>query len=52
MVVTMMCCAISKPPKITGDVCEMYGEAYRLKLSDLSKDQLIKVIGFLSTLER
>ncbi len=45
-------CHIKTPGGISGDVCEMYGKAYRLKLDDLSKDQLIKVIGFLSTLGR
>lgn len=45
-------CHIKTPGGISGDVCEMYGKAYQLKLGDLSKDQLIKVIGFLSTLER
>lgn len=45
-------CHIKTPGGISGDVCEMYGKAYRLKLGDLSKDQLIKVIGFLSTLGR
>ncbi|KFW97554.1 hypothetical protein [Pectobacterium carotovorum] len=37
---------------IRGDVLEGYGDTYNLKLSGLSKDQLIKLAGFISTLER
>jgi hypothetical protein len=37
---------------MTGDVSEGYGDTYKLKLDALSKDQLIRVVGFLSTLER
>lgn len=46
----VMCCF--KSQGITGDVAEGYQNTYKLKLHDLSKDQLIKVVGFLSTLER
>lgn len=52
MVVTMMCCVISKLPERLQGMCVMHGEEYRLKLGELSKDQLMKVIGFLSTLDR
>lgn len=37
---------------VSGDVEERYGDAYALKLAGLSKTQLIKITGFLSTLER
>ncbi|WP_051225651.1 hypothetical protein [Photorhabdus temperata] len=49
------CCGVMcsiKVQGISGDVAEGYGETYKLKLHDLSKDQLIKIVGFLSNLER
>ena len=37
---------------LSGEVAEGYGNTYKLKLDALSKDQLIKIVGFISTLER
>lgn len=37
---------------MSGDVAEWHNGTYRVKLHDLSKDQLIKLVGFMSTLER
>ncbi|EDM7166968.1 hypothetical protein CV935_22690 [Salmonella enterica subsp. enterica serovar Litchfield] len=45
-------CQIKTNHGITGKVDDTKGVIYRLELDDLNKDQLIKLIGFISTLER
>ena len=45
-------CHISTVAGLSGKVDEIYGKAYRFEIDGLSKDQLIKLAGFLSTLER
>lgn len=45
-------CHIKTNYGLTGKVDDMKGAIYSLELDDLNKDQLIKVIGFISTLER
>ncbi|ECO4313582.1 hypothetical protein AB0001_004784 [Salmonella enterica] len=37
---------------LSGKVDDAKGSLYRLEVEDLSKDQLIKLVGFVSTLER
>ena len=48
---TNVLCSITTKYGIKGDVTDRYG-GYQLNLNQLSKDQLIKVVGILSTLER
>lgn len=48
---TNVLCSITTSHGIKGDVTDRYG-GYQLNLSQLSKDQLIKVVALISTLER
>ncbi|CAH0297146.1 hypothetical protein SRABI13_04257 [Erwinia aphidicola] len=48
---TNVLCGITSAHGIRGDVTDRYG-GYQLNLTDLSKDQLIKVVGLISNLER
>lgn len=45
-------CYIGTDAGLSGKVDEVYSGAYRLTIGDLDKTQLIKLAGFLSTLER